>query len=95
MNRILFSILIFFTFETCRGIIYRQEKIPGKIGNVEGLKSAKVCAYNFLFLVSAGDASITEAKRQGEIDRIRSVEIEVSSFLFIFFRRHCLILTGD
>ncbi|WP_244241165.1 TRL-like family protein [Leptospira selangorensis] len=95
MNRIIFSILLVFTLEACKGIIYRQEKIPGKIGNVEGRKSAKVCAYNFLFLVSAGDASITEAKRVGEIDRIHSVEIEVSSFLFIFFRRHCLILTGD
>ncbi|WP_244288652.1 TRL-like family protein [Leptospira dzoumogneensis] len=95
MNRILFSILLVLSFETCKGIIYRQEKIPGKIGNVEGIKSAKVCVYNFLFLVSAGDASITEAKRQGEISRIHSVEIEVSSFLFIFVRRHCLILTGD
>lgn len=83
-----------FAFETCKGIIFRQEKLPGKIGNVEGTKSAKVCAYNFLFLVSAGDASITEAKRQGEIDRIHSIEIEVTSFLFIFLRRHCLILTG-
>lgn len=95
MNRILFSIFTVFALYTCKGIVYRQEKIPGKIGNVEGLKSAKVCAYNFLFLVSAGDASITEAKRQGEISRIHSIEIEVSSFFFIFFRRHCLTLTGD
>ncbi|HMV78695.1 MAG TPA: TRL domain-containing protein [Leptospiraceae bacterium] len=94
MKKIIIFIILFI-FTDCRGIIYRQEKIPGKLGNAKAIKEASVCMFNYLFIVSSGDASIKAAKEKGSISKISSVEIEVTSYFYYLVRKHCLILSGE
>lgn len=91
----IFILIILFIFVNCRGMFYRQEKIPGKIGNAKALKEASVCMLNYLFIVSSGDASIKAAKDKGNISKISSVEIEVTAYFYFLIRKHCLILSGE
>lgn len=94
MKKIIIFIILFI-FADCRGIIYRQEKIPGKLGDAKALKESSACMYNYFFIIAAGDASIETAKERGNISKISSIEIEFTSYLYFLIRRHCLILSGE
>ncbi len=57
-------------------------------------KMGKACGFNLLGIVALGDLSIEKAKRNGNIQRVASVDKEVFSFLGLY-SSVCVRVTGE
>lgn len=64
-------------------------------------KIGKSCVQNYLYMVSAGDASIQAAKAQGNITNINRIERQKSGFGFVFlllpiiYGESCTLVYGN
>ena len=57
-------------------------------------KKGKSCVHNILGLVAFGDASIEEAKKQGDIKVVSSVDRDAYR-IFVFYGKSCTIVKGE
>ena len=62
--------------------------------NVGSKKSGKSCASNVLGLFATGDASIEQARRNGGVAKVASVDHSAFSVLFLY-SKFCTIVHGD
>ncbi len=58
-----------------------------------GEKTGRACSRNFAGLAALGDSSIEEAKKEGSIAQVASVDREILSILFLY-GQNCTIVTG-
>jgi len=57
------------------------------------IKTGKACSFSVLSLVSGGDGSIAEAKKDGGITSVSTIDYSVNNVLG-FYGRYCTIVTG-
>ena len=77
------------------GSIYTSVQGPIAPGTAtSGSKTGRACAMNVLGVVATGDASIAEAKRQGGITTVASVDHESLSVLGVY-SRFCTVAAGE
>jgi len=62
--------------------------------NVKVTKRGKACTKNILTLFSFGDSSIEEAKRNGNIKNVASIDNEFFNILG-FYQKACVVVRGN
>ena len=80
---------------TGKGWLYTELREPSLVtANQSGKRRGQACATNVLGLVSTGDASLAAAMKDGAITVVSSVDTYDKS-IFIFWGKHCTIVTGN
>ena len=60
-----------------------------------GSKSGEACASSVLNLVATGDAGIKAAASNGDISKVKAMDIRTSSVLGSLYVKHCTIVHGN
>jgi hypothetical protein len=75
--------------------IYTGVRGPITTGTASsGTKEGRACASNIIGIVAVGDASIAEAKRNGGIGAVATVDHDSLNVLGVY-SRFCTIVTGE
>ena len=76
------------------GAIYHNIKYGlNATDNAAATKTGKACQSSILGLVGTGDASISAAKKEGEITEVSSIDASSFSVLY-FYNEYCTIVKG-
>lgn len=77
------------------GVFYTDISYPRQVwhGTAQS-KVGEACASSILGLVATGDASIEEAKKEGRISKVTSVDQKSTSILGLF-GTYCTVVTGE
>jgi len=77
-------------------VVITEERVNHSPADVQQpLKRGEACALNILGLVSTGDASIEEAKLNGGIKKVVSIDKHIKGInLYLIFARSCTVVTG-
>lgn len=74
--------------------IYTSVRGPVAVGEASrGTQAGEACAHNILGIVATGDASIAQAKRNGSVSAIESVDHHSTNILGVY-SQFCTIVTG-
>jgi hypothetical protein len=74
--------------------LIQSDKEPITATEVAPRRMGKACGFNILGILATGDISIEKAKRNGNIQRVASVDKEVFSILGAL-SQVCTIVTGE
>ncbi|MCB1321886.1 MAG: TRL-like family protein [Leptospiraceae bacterium] len=77
------------------GGIYHRAFVSGPIGNATAFKTGRACAYSGLWLLAYGNAGINEARKNGGIQRIASVEYDILAVGGVLYHRFCTVVQGE
>jgi len=84
-----------FNGRTGMGSIYSETKLPeSATGNPIGSKTGQACASSILGWVTTGDASTSTAARNGQIQRVFTVDNSSKNILGIY-ATFCTVVTGE
>lgn len=76
------------------GVIYHDVKYGVDATPLaEAPKTGEACVNSVLGLVASGDASIEQAKKNGDIKEVATVNAHSTSILFVY-NKYCTIVTG-
>lgn len=76
------------------GLVYHDLKYGVDVTNSsDAPKSGEACVNSVLGLVASGDASIEQAKKNGDIKEVSTVNAHSFSVLW-FYNKYCTIVTG-
>ena len=77
------------------GLVYHDLKYGvDATASTAASKKGEACLNSVLGLVASGDASIEEAKKNGNITEVATVNAHSFSVLFIY-NKYCTIVTGN
>jgi len=77
------------------GFLYTKAKTgEAGAGEIRSSKVGRACASSILGLIGTGDASISEAAREGGIETISHVDAEVQNVLGIY-AKYCTLVYGE
>ena len=77
------------------GALYHFRSEVGPIGNAPATKSGEACASSFLWLIAAGDASVSTAKQNGGISKVASIEYQNRAVLGALWHQFCTVVHGS
>ncbi len=77
-------------------VVLSQDSVNNTLDlNAKALKSGEACSMNILSLVTTGNQSIEEAKFNGGITHVVSVERDIKGWsLYLIFAKSCTIVKG-
>jgi len=61
----------------------------------QDLKRGESCATNIGYIVTTGDASISEAAKKGGVQRILFMDFYAENILLGLYQKYCLIVWGN
>lgn len=78
------------------GLMFHMNTVPQQVGlNAESTRTGEACVYGFFWLVAWGDQSIEAAKKNGEIQKVSSVEQRIMAALGAVFQMNCTVVKGS
>ena len=82
--------------KTGTGMIISITDAVHENNNVKNTKSGKACMYNILGIISTGDISVNEAKKDANIQNVASIERSVVGLNYpIPFAKACTKVKGN
>lgn len=63
--------------------------------DVQSLKTGSSCMKSFFGIVATGNASIKDAKDDGGITRVATVDYEVTNVFLGAYGKYCTVVTGE
>lgn len=77
------------------GVLYSDVTYPvNATSNDQGPKTGEASASSILGIFATGDASIAAAARNGGITKVKTVDVNATSFLG-FYAKYTVIVTGE
>lgn len=63
--------------------------------DVKSLKTGRSCMTSFVGIVATGNASIADAKTDGGITKVATVDYEVTNVFLGIYGKYCTVITGE
>jgi hypothetical protein len=80
------------------GLVYSDITYPGVYNEKEIVgeeKTAEGCQYNFLGIITRGDAGAGSVALRSGIKKISTIDYRAISILTLVYRKYCTIVTGE
>lgn len=101
MSKTLLLVLVGLIISGCaispvNGLVTTQTKWGGTIvdQNVKTINQGQACVTSYFGLFAKGDASVSAAQENGNIEKVSMIEHSTFNLLFLY-NRYCTIVTGE
>jgi len=75
------------------GLLYSRTLSGLAVSAQTASREGEACAHSYLGLISVGDASIEQARRNGGITSVASVDEKLTNY-FVFYQEYCTVVRG-